>query len=74
MASITFTSLDFTGTPDEEDIRAAQLIVDLENEVITAQNVVLAAEDPPGTPIPLLGRTGAELKTNYLALLVRKNC
>lgn len=83
MSAITFT-LDFTGTPDADDILAARHIVRQENERralvnvgITAENVRRAAQTPPLDPLPLLPilptATGAQLKASYLGLLIPKN-
>ena len=69
MSAITF-SVDFTGTPDEYDIAAAQFVIDAENVRITAENEQRAAEDPPLPPLPLLpDGTGAEIKSSYLSEL-----
>ena len=58
--AITLTGLDFTGSPDDYDKDAANLIVDQENER-------RAALDPP---LPLLPKaTGAQLKSSYLIVL-----
>ena len=59
MAAITF-QVNFTGNPDEMDDAAAQYIVDV-------ANARLAAEDPPGTPLPD-GNPG-QLKASYLSEL-----
>jgi len=53
-------SVSFTGTPSGTDVRAARLIVD-------AENVRLAALDPPGTP--LATTPASALKASYLGLL-----
>jgi hypothetical protein len=53
-------SINFTGTPDADDQRAARHLIRLENER-------LAQLDPPGTPLPT--STGAELKSSYLTVL-----
>jgi len=60
--NITF-QIDYTGTPDEEDIRAATFAIDKTNEA-------LAAADPPGTPWPK--STNVELKASYLSILEAK--
>lgn len=70
MASdITFTSLTYTGTPSSDDLRAANKLVREANQQITEQNLVLAAQDPPGTPIPLFATSGVEFKDSVLAIL-----
>ena len=64
MSSITFT-IDFSGTPDELDRRAA-------TKNIEDENTRRAADlDENGDPIlpPLPYGTGAELKASYLGLL-----
>ena len=61
MSAITFTGIDFTGSPDDNDTAAAQLIVDNEN-------ARRAAQEPPETPLP--DSTGAELKASYLTILL----
>lgn len=53
-------SVNFTGTPDAEDQRAARHIIALEN-------ARRAALTPPGTPLPTA--TGADVKASYLAIL-----
>ena len=63
MTAITFTSLDFTGTPDDSDIQAAKMIINQEN-------VRRAALETPETPLPM--STGAELKASYLELVLDK--
>lgn len=68
-SAITFGSLNYTGTPSSDDVLAATFIVRLENEKIAAQNAILAAQDPPGEPLPLWNTVGAGLKTSYLAIL-----
>lgn len=57
--NITFTALNYTGTPDADDILAARREVDAENKR-------RAAQSPPGTPLPFA--TGADLKASYLTL------
>lgn len=59
MSAITL-KVTFTGNPDEVDDAAAQHIVD-------AANARIAAEDPPGTPLPD-GNPG-QLKLSYLSEL-----
>ena len=61
MSAITFTSLNYTGTPDADDQRAARYIIDQEN-------ARRAALDPPGTPLEKT--PGSALKANYLHLLM----
>lgn len=65
--NVVFT-LDYTGTPDADDVLAARHIIFLENQRRTQQNVVIAATNaaaviensrraaqlPPGTPIPIV--------------------
>jgi len=58
---ITFTNLNFTGSPDGNDTRAAKYIIKVENDR-------RAALDPPGTPLP--DATGAEVKSSYLTILI----
>lgn len=71
-SNITFTGLNYSGASTADDQLAARYIVRQENERRTAQNLVLAAQDPPGNPIPLLPMsTGAELKQSYLAILLQ---
>lgn len=83
MSAITFT-VDFTGTPDADDILAARHIVRLENErrtalntATTAENARRAAQTPPLEPLPLLPilptATGAQLKASYLGILSSRN-
>lgn len=70
-SAITFGELNFVGSPSPDDILAAKYIVALENKRRTEQNVILAAQTPPGTPIPLLlVDTGPNLKASYLSILV----
>ena len=48
--------------------------IDRWNEPIIAQNLVLAAQDPPGTPLPLLPKsTAGERKASYETYLNRNN-
>lgn len=66
-------AVTFTGAPDPDDRLAARHGVFLENREITAANAVLAAQTPPGTPLPLLAfSTPAELKASYLTVLGKK--
>lgn len=68
--NITFTPLDFTGTPDADDKLAANHIVFLENQRITAENARRAELNPPESPLPLLATSPAvALKASYLGLL-----
>jgi hypothetical protein len=53
-------TVNFTGTPDAEDILAA-------NQIVFSENKDRAALNPPGTPLPL--STAAELKASYISLL-----
>lgn len=57
--NISFT-IDYTGTPDEDDILGAKLIVNQEN-------ARRAQQEPPETPLP--DSTNAELKASYLEVL-----
>jgi len=63
LSAIDFT-VDFTGSPDEFDVRAAKL-------KIATLNAERAAEEPPLSPLP--DGTNAEIKAsynNYMAGLV----
>lgn len=60
-SAITFTALNYTGTPSNDDVMAARYIVGLENKR-------RAALVPPGTP--LLVDTAANLKASYLSMLL----
>ena len=62
--AITLT-VDFTGSPTEQDIRGAKRIIRLENERRAADL------DENGDPLlpPLPDSTSAELKSSYLGLL-----
>lgn len=59
--NIEFTTIDYTGTPDDEDKNAATLLV-------TRYNEQQAALDPPGDELPM--GTPAELKASYLTVLL----
>lgn len=54
-------SIDFTGTPDADDVLAARHIIFLENQR-------RAALTPPGTP--LATATPANVKASYLTILL----
>lgn len=80
MPSALVWSSTYTGSPAPDDVLAAKKIVREENArrvtanvAITAQNVVLAGQEPPGTPIPLLSilpfATNAELKASVLIIM-----
>ena len=59
MTNLTFNT-SWTGTPNEFDINAAHFLVDLEN-------AKLAAEEPPGTPLPK--SNNAQLKSSVETIL-----
>lgn len=61
MSAITFTSLTYTGTPNADDVLAAQ-------KLVREENVRRAALDPPGTP---LSNVGAALKASVLVILTQ---
>ena len=58
MAVVLSTAI--SGTPTEQDRRAAKYAIDLENDQ-------RALQDPPGTPLPY--STNAELAASYRAVL-----
>ena len=66
VSDITFSGLDFSGTPNDFDKRGATLIVEQEN----ARR--LTDVDENGDPLlpPLPYGTGAELKASYLGILL----
>lgn len=59
MSAITFTTLNYTGSADADDILAAR-------REVNAENQRRLATSPPGTPLPFA--TGPELKSSYLTL------
>ena len=63
--AIDFT-VNFSGTPSEQDIRGATRIIELENARRLTD--VDDNDDPILPPLPYA--TGAELKASYLAMLV----
>lgn len=70
--STVLISVTTSGASDAEDARAARFVVGLRNAEITAENAVLAAQTPPGTPIPLLPTTpAAALKASTEAVYTR---
>lgn len=70
MSTITF-SLQLQNAFDAEDKLAARKLIRAKNKEITAANLLLAAQVPPGTPLPLLPLgTNAELKASTESLLV----
>lgn len=60
--SITFTSLDFSGSPDPEDILGAR-------RAITVENQRRASLVPPGTPLPFANN--AQVKASVLAIYLQ---
>lgn len=58
--NITF-SIDFSGSPDSDDVLAGRHVIFLENQR-------RAALEPPGTPLPTA--TGANLRDSYLTVLL----
>jgi hypothetical protein len=62
MSSITW-SVDFTGTPDEVDLRAAEMIVDEEN-------AWRAAQDPPVAALPF--GIAAEKKSSSITVVAKR--
>lgn len=66
---VTFSGLTYTGTPDASEVLGAKLTIARANQAIAALNVALAAQDPPGTPLPLWpSGTNAETKASYLGI------
>jgi len=60
--------------PDAEDREVMEAAIDRWNEPIIAQNLILAAQDPPGTPLALLPKsTGPERKASYEIYLARND-
>lgn len=59
--NVVFT-IDFTGTPDAEDVLAARHAIFIENRVRSQQT-------PPGTQLPTA--TPAQVKSSYLAVLAQ---
>jgi hypothetical protein len=60
--------------PDAEDRQAMEDSIDRMNEPIVAQNLIFAAQTPPGTPIALWPKsTAPERKTSYEEYLRRNN-
>ena len=56
--------------PDAEDRNAMEDAIDRLNEPIVAQNLILAAQTPPGTPLAIWPKsTAGERKTSYEAYL-----
>lgn len=62
--AITFTALDYTGTPTADEARAAL-------DIINEENARRAAATPPGTPLPT--GTNAQKKTSYITCLLQNN-
>lgn len=60
--NVIFT-VNFTGTPDGDDVLSARHAVFLENRMRSQLT-------PPGTPLPF--STPAELKASYLAILTAR--
>jgi len=59
---------------DAEDREVADRAIARWNEPIIAQNLILAAQTPPGTPLPLLpNSTAPERKASYETYLNRNN-
>lgn len=70
-SAITFGELNYSGSASQDDILAARYIVGLENKRRIELNAILAAQEPPGTPIPLLPVTpAAALKSSYISMLL----
>lgn len=60
-SAITFTSLNFTGTPNSDDNLAARY-------AITVENMARSSTVPPGTPLPF--DTPGNVKASYLTILI----
>ena len=63
---LTFT-LNFTETPNEDEVRAARYIIDNENARITQANEQLEEDQEPTPLYPQ--STGGQLKSSYLSIL-----
>lgn len=70
MATSIVWTVDYSGTPSADDQLAAKKLIREENARITQKNTELAAQTPPGTPIPLWpSGTGAELKASVKGIM-----
>ena len=63
-------SANFSGTPDDLDITAADLKIDEANAAITAENEQRAAQDPPLDPLPLFANANnTEKAASYKTIM-----
>jgi len=60
MSAITWSGVTFSGTPDDDDLRAARYLVRIEN-------AKRAAAEPPGTP--LATSPAPQLKASVITIL-----
>ena len=65
MPAIVFDTLDYSGTPDEQDIRVATQRIDDANAIITANNEANQTSDPLWPK-----SNNAEIKASYLSVLL----